>query len=183
MVVRRVRRSFGIAAVLLSIGWGTLAGAQRPPGQSMSVGRSPGRDDPAMKEIGPALELRLANGVNVIIAHAKDLSLTAEQLARVATIKRRLDSLNTPLMRELDSLERAHREQERAALPRSRGDLPTPSDPAIDRTLEGLRTNMHNAELDAYDVLSGTQMQQALQMVKEARTNAALTVGRDKSPP
>ena len=42
---------------------------------------------------------------------------------------------------------------------------------------------MHNAELDAYDVLSGTQMQQALQMVKEARTNAALTVGRDKSPP
>ena len=172
MVVRRVRRSFGSAAVLLSIGWGTLAGAQRPPGQSMSVGRSPGRDDPAMKEIGPALELRLANGVNVIIAHAKDLSLTAEQLARVATIKRRLDSL-----------ERAHREHDRAALPRSRGDLPTPSDPAIDRTLEELRTNMHNAELDAYDVLSGTQMQQALQMVKEARTNAALTVGRDKSPP
>ena len=57
------------------------------------------------------------------------------------------------------------------------------NDPAIDRTLEELRTNMHNAELDAYDVLSGTQMQQALQMVKEARTNAALTVGRDKSPP
>src|SRR5438067_12216307 len=105
MVVRRVRRSFGSAAVLLSIGWGTLAGAQRSPGQSMSVGRSPGRDDPAMKEIGPELELRLANGVNIIIAHARQLSQTSEQLFRVVTIKRRLDSLNTTHIHEFDLLE------------------------------------------------------------------------------
>ena len=168
--------------MLALLGWGTLAGAQRAPGQSMSVGRSPGRDDPAMKEIGPALELRLANGVNLIIAHAKDLSLTPEQLTGVVTIKRRLDSLNTPLMRKLDSLERANREVERPRPARSRGDLPAPSDPAIDRTLEELRTNLHNAEWDAYAVLSGTQLQKALQMVREARTNAALTVGREKSP-
>jgi hypothetical protein len=56
------------------------------------------------------------------------------------------------------------------------------SDPLIDNTLETLRSNMHGAEEDAYEVLNGTQLQQALQMVKEARTNAALTVGRDKSP-
>ena len=160
---------------------GAVAGAQLPGGGSrMGIGRSPGRDDPAMKEIGAALELRLANGVNIIIAHAKDLSLTSEQLSRVALVKRRLDSLNTPLMRELDSLERARRT--RGEPQRSRGDLPEPSDPAIDRTLESLRTNMHSAEQDAYDVLSGTQLQQALQLIKEARTNAALTVGRDKAP-
>jgi hypothetical protein len=146
----------------------------------MPIGRSPGRDDPAMKEIGAALELRLANGVNIIIAHAKDLSLTSDQLARVAVIKRRLDSLNTPLMRELDSLERARRDK--GEVPHSRGDLPEPSDPAIDRTVETLRSNMHSAEEDAYEVLNGTQLQKALQMVKEARTNAALTVGRDKAP-
>lgn len=169
--------------MLLLVGASVPAGAQRAPGQSMSVGRSPGRDDPALKEIGPALELRLANGVNLIIAHAKDLSLTPEQLARVVTIKRRLDSLSTPLMRQLDSLERAKSDRERGAPSmRSRGDLPRPTDPAIESTLEELRTNLHNAELDAYAVLSGTQLQQALQMVKEARTNAALTVGRDKSP-
>jgi hypothetical protein len=133
-----------------------------------------------MKEIGPALELRLANGVNIIIAHARDLSLTSDQLARVAVIKRRLDSLNTPLMRELDSLERARRDK--GEIPHSRGDLPEPSDPAIDRTVETLRSNMHSAEEDAYEVLNGTQLQKALQMVKEARTNAALTVGRDKAP-
>ena len=156
--------------------------AQRSPGQSMSVGRSPGRDDPAMKEIGPELELRLANGVNIIIAHARQLSLTSEQLSRVVTIKRRLDSLNTPLMRELDSLERANREHDRVALPRSRGDLPPPPNPRMERTLDVLRTNMHSAEEDAYEVLSGAQLQQALQLVKEARTNAALTVGRDKAP-
>ena len=175
------RIRFILAIVLLSAS-GTVAGAQLPGGRgnSIGVGRSPGRDDPAMKEIGPELELRLANGVNIIVAHAKDLSLTGDQLARVIAIKRRLDSLDTPLMRELDSLQRANRQRE---LPlHSRGDLPEPSNPAIERTLDLLRTNMRGAEEDAYEVLSGTQLQQALQMIKEARTNAALTVGRDRQP-
>jgi hypothetical protein len=41
---------------------------------------------------------------------------------------------------------------------------------------------MRSAEGDAYEVLSGVQLQHALQLVKEARTNAALTVGRDRQP-
>jgi hypothetical protein len=175
------RFRFGIAIALLTAS-SAIAHAQMPGGRgnSIGVGRSPGRDDPAMKEIAPELELRLANGVNIIVAHAKDLSLTSDQLARVIVIKRRLDSLNTPLMRELDSLERASRQ--RTEPPRSRGDLPEPSNPALDRTVDALRTNMRNAEEDAYEVLSGAQLQQALQVIKEARTNAALTVGRDKPP-
>ena len=170
---------FFVVATLLIAG-SSVVTAQMPgrPGSHMGVGRSPVRDDPAMKEIGAELELRLANGVNVVIAHAKDLSLTSEQLARVAVIKRRLDSLNTPLMRELDSLQRARRD--RVEVPRSKGDLPAPRDPAIDETLETMRNNMHSAEGDAFEVLSGTQLQQALQLVKEARTNAALAAGRDK---
>jgi len=173
--------AFALATALL-VASGAVGHAQRPGGRgsSMSVGRSPNRDDPAMKEIGAALELRMANGVNIIIGHAKELSLTSEQLARVVVIKRQLDSLNTPLMRELDSLERASRGREKA--PRSKGDLPEPSDPAVDETLAELRTNLHNAELDAYEVLSGEQLQKALQMVKEARTNAAIATGHDKSP-
>jgi len=175
--MKRVFFTVGTALFIMS---SAVAGAQLPGGSRMGVGRSPGRDDPAMKEIGPALELRLANGVNIIIAHAKELSLTSDQLARVVVIKRRLDSLNTPLMRELDSLERAKRDRGQPV--RSPGDLPEPDDPGIDHTLESLRTNMHTAEEDAYEVLSGSQLQKALQMVKEARTNAALTVGRDKPP-
>ena len=169
-------------ATALLLGSGAVASAQRPGGRgsSMGVGRSPNRDDPALKEIGAALELRLANGVNVIIGHAKELSLTGEQLTRVVAIKRQLDSLNTPLMRQLDSLERANRGREKA--PRVKGDLPEPTDPAIDETLGQLRRNLHNAELDAYEVLSGEQLQKALQMVKEARTNAAIATGHDKSP-
>lgn len=169
-------------ATALLFGSGAGASAQRPGGRgsSMGVGRTPTRDDPALKEIGAALELRLANGVNIIIGHAKELSLTGEQLTRVVVIKRQLDSLNTPLMRALDSLERANRGRDKA--PRVKGDLPEPTDPAIDRTLGQLRTNLHNAELDAYEVLSGEQLQKALQMVKEARTNAALVTGHDKSP-
>ena len=173
--------AFGIAAALLFAS-SAIATAQLPGrgGNRMGVGRSPGRDDPALKEIGAGLELRLANAVNIIVAHAKDLSLTSEQLARVAVIKRHLDSLNTPLMRELDSLERAKRD--RGEAPHSKGDLPEPSDPSIDRTLETLRSNMHSAEEDAYEVLSGTQLQQVLQWVKEARVNAALATGRDRAP-
>ena len=173
--------AIAVAAALL-LASGAVASAQRPGGRgnSMSVGRAPNRDDPAMKEIGAALELRLANGVNIIIGHAKELSLTSEQLARVVVIKRELDSLNTPLMRELDSLERASRGREKA--PYAKGDLPEPSDPVLDETLGRLRTNLHNAELDAYDVLSAEQLQRALQMVKEARTNAAIATGHDKSP-
>ena len=173
--------AFALATGLLLAG-SAVASAQRSGGrgQSMSVGRSSNSDDPAMKEIGAALELRLANGVNIIIGHSKELSLTGEQLKRVVAIKRELDSLNSPLMRELDSLERASRSRDKA--PRAKGDLPEPSNPAIDETLSQLRTNLHNAELDAYEVLSGEQMQKALQMVKEARTNAAIATGHDKSP-
>jgi hypothetical protein len=174
---------FALATALLTFG-GAVAYGQLPGGRgsSMGVGRAPGRDDPAMKEIGAALELRLANGVNVIVGHAKQLSLSYEQLSRVIVVKRRLDSLNAPLMRELDSLERADNAAKSKQPIHGRGDLPEPSNPRIDGTLGELRTNLHNAELDAYEVLSGEQLQRALQMVKEARTNAALTVGRDKTP-
>src|SRR5438309_6620850 len=111
-------------AIALLAASGAIAHAQMPGGRgnSVGVGRSPGRDDPAMKEIGPELELRLANGVNIIVAHARDLSLTTDQLARVVVIKRRLDSLNAPLMRELDSLARANRQ--RAEPFHVKGDLP-----------------------------------------------------------
>jgi hypothetical protein len=167
-----------IAAAMLLLASSVAAGAQMP-GSSMSVGRSPSRDDPAMKQIGPELELRLANGVNIIIAHAKELSLTSEQLSRVATIKRRLDSLDTPLMRQLEYLERINHE---ADVPHSRGDLSDVPNPALERTLDSLHTNLRGAEDDAYEVLNGSQLQHALQLIKEARTNAALAVGRDKHP-
>jgi len=171
-----------VLTIVLLAASGTVARAQMPGGRgsSMGIGRSPGRDDPAMKQIGPELELRLANGGNIIVAHAKDLSLTTDQLARVVVIKRRLDSLNTPLIRELDSLERANRQHDEPF--HAKGDLPDERNPAIDRTLDALHTNLRAAEGDAYEVLSGAQLQQALQMIKEARTNAALTTGRDKTP-
>jgi hypothetical protein len=169
------------AAVLLAC-LGTQAGAQLPGagGNRIGIGRSPGRDDPAMRMVGAELELRMANGVNIIIAHAKDLALTADQLTRVATIKRRLDSLNSQPMRQLDSLEQLSRQRTR--VPHVRGDIPDEPDPKIERTLNTLRDNMHASEEDAYEVLSGTQLQQVLQWVKEARRNAALATGRDKPP-
>jgi hypothetical protein len=160
----------------------TPARAQLPGagGNRIGIGRSPGRDDPAMKAVGAELELRMGNGVNIIIARAKDLALTPEQLSRVIVIKRRLDSLNSEPMRQLDSLQQLHRQS--SEIPHSRGDFPDEPDPKIERTLNTVRSNMRDAEEDASEVLSGTQLQQALQYIKEARTNAALTTGRDKPP-
>lgn len=177
-----MRRSISFGIALVGLVFVLPARAQIPGagGSRIGIGRSPGRDDPAMQTVGAELELRMANGVNLIIAHARDLSLAPQQLARVAVIKRRLDSLNSEPMRQLDSLEQANRR--RVAIPHSRGDTPDEPDPAVERTLNVLRSNLHAAEEDAYEVLSGTQLQQALQLVKEARTNAALTVGRDKPP-
>ena len=168
-----------VAAMALAVALPARAQLPGAGGSRVGVGRAPGRDDPAMRVVGAELELRMANGVNVIIAHARDLSLTPQQLSRVATIKRRLDSLNSQPMRELDSLEQENR---RHAVPHSRGDRPEEPDPAVERTLTILRSNMHAAEEDAYEVLSGTQLQQALELVKEARTTAALATGRDKQP-
>lgn len=176
-----MKRSITVGAVLLACLCAGRADAQFPGGGNhIGVGRSPGRDDPAMRTIGAELELRLANGVNIIIAHAKDLSLTPVQLTRVIAIKRHLDSLNSEPMRQLDSLEQLNRQ--RGEIPRSRGDRPEEPDPALERTLNTLRDNMHASEEDAYEVLSGSQLQQVLEWVKEARTNAALTTGRDKQP-
>ena len=177
-----MKRLIIAAVAALSFLGRARADAQFPGagGNHIGVGRSPGRDDPAMRTIGAELELRMANGVNVIIAHAKDLALTADQMSRVIVIKRRLDSLNSEPMRQLDSLEQLSRQH--PAIPHVRGDLPDEPDPKIERTLNALRDNMHAAEEDAYEVLSGTQLQQVLKWVKEARTNAALTTGRDKPP-
>jgi hypothetical protein len=176
-MMRLITVSAGILACVCA-----SAGAQLPGagGNRIGIGRSPGRDDPAMRTVGAELELRMANGVNIIVAHAKDLGLTPDQLTRVAVIKRRLDSLNSEPMRQLDSLEQLGRQ--RAAIPHVRGDMPDEPDPKVERTLNILRDNMHAAEDDAYEVLSGAQLQQVLQWVKEARTNAALATGRDKPP-
>ena len=76
-----------------------------------------------------------------------DNLLTTDQVARVVVIKRRLDSLNTPLMRELDSLERANRQH--AEPFHAKGDLPDERNPAMDRTLDALHTNLRSAEGDA----------------------------------
>ena len=177
-----MKQLISTGAVVLVCFIGARAGAQLPGagGNRIGVGRSPGRDDPAMRSVGAELELRMANGVNVIIAHARDLALTPDQLTRVAAIKRQLDSLNSEPMRQLDSLEQLHRQ--RAGVPHVRGDMPDEPDPKIERTLNTLRSNLHASEEDAYEVLSGAQLQRVLQWVKEARTNAALTTGRDRPP-
>jgi hypothetical protein len=46
------------------------------------------------------------NAVNVLIEHRQDLALSDSQFARVAVIKRALDSTDSPLSRKLDSLQR-----------------------------------------------------------------------------
>lgn len=76
-------------------GAGTNGIARRRPG---NIEREPGLVVP--KQVNP---------VNLLIEHRQDLALSDSQVAKIAVIKRALDSTNAPLTRKLDSLQRVFR--------------------------------------------------------------------------
>ena len=67
-----------------------------------------GRRRPGNLEHEPGLVVpKQVNAVNLLIEHRQDLELSDSEFAGVARIKRALDSTNAPLVRKLDSLQRA----------------------------------------------------------------------------
>jgi hypothetical protein len=48
---------------------------------------------------------KLVNGVNLLIEHRQEMTLSDTQFVRIIAIKRALDSTNAPLMRKLDSVQ------------------------------------------------------------------------------
>lgn len=106
MAIGRVLRTTCFIALLPSLalaqrGMGGMAGAatngiaRRRPG---NIEREPGLVVP-----------KQANAVNLLIEHRQDLALSDSQVAKIAVIKRALDSTNAPLTRKLDSLQRVFR--------------------------------------------------------------------------
>lgn len=84
----------------------SLASAQRG-GMGNMGGGGIGRRRPGNIEREPGLVVpKQVNAVNLLIEHRQDLVLSDSQFARVAVIKRALDSTNSPLSRKLDSLQR-----------------------------------------------------------------------------
>jgi hypothetical protein len=88
----------------------SLAPAQRGIGGMGGAGGGAGgigRRRPGNIEREPGLVVpKVVNGVNLLIEHRQDLTLSDSQFARIVVIKRALDSTNAPLTRKLDSLQR-----------------------------------------------------------------------------
>ena len=97
--------------------------------------------------------------INLMIAHRQELALTDSQFMRVIRVKRALDSLNAPLMRKLDSVQRLFRgggplfgdasPERRDSLADARG--------IVAQTVGEIRDNIDPARERAYGLLSAAQ--------------------------
>src|SRR5215216_2188631 len=142
-------------------------------GGTQGVG-SIGRRRPGNMEREPALVVpKAVNIINVLIEHRKDLALNDSQFVRLLSIKRTLDSTNSPLTRKIDSLQRLYRGGPifSEPSPERRDSLNTARAVALE-TIAGVRDNIAAAREKAFALLSSTQQVKAQEIEAEAERAA-----------
>ncbi len=107
--------------------------------------------------------------INLLIEHRQELALTDSQFMHVIRIKRALDSLNAPLMRKLDSVQRLFRgggplfgdpsPERRDSLAQARG--------LVVETISDIHDNIDPARVQAFALLSYTQRSVADRIVAD----------------
>lgn len=108
----------------------------------------------------PGVEIpEIVQPINVMIEHRQELALTDSQFMKVIRIKRAVDSLNSPLMRKLDSVQRLFRgggplfgdpsPARRDSLAQARG--------VITEAVGQIRDNLDPARERAFALLTSTQ--------------------------
>jgi hypothetical protein len=172
-----------LALALLAIP--ALASAQRGGG---GFGRAGGfgrndRDNPALA--APAI----VNGVNLLIQHRVELALTDTQLVRVVALKRGLDSTNVPLMRRLDSLQRAVRPSNDPTARANSAERVRDTRVEMREVLKEIYANIQPVRDRAFALLSEAQTERAHAIEDQARRQAdaaadgARGTGRRGTPP
>ncbi|HVX41038.1 MAG TPA: hypothetical protein VHB25_15830 [Gemmatimonadaceae bacterium] len=146
-----------------------LAGAQRGiPGVPGMNGMRGERTINFKRDPGVAIPT-IVQPINLMIEHRQEIALTDSQFMRVIRIKRALDSLNSPLMRKLDSVQRLFRgggplfgdpsPARRDSLAEARG--------LVVETVGAIRDNIDPAEQRAFGLLTGTQRATAERIVAD----------------
>lgn len=148
----------------------SMAAAQRGIGGLGNIGRR----RPGTLEREPGLIVpKQVNIVNLLVEHRQDLGLSDSQFTRIITIKRSLDSANSPLVRRLDSLQRTFKGGPIFSEPtRERRDSLTAARSVVLEMLADIRDNIVPAREQAFALLSSTQLTKAQEI--EAAAERAL---------
>ena len=152
----------------------SVAFAQRGVGGTGGIGNI-GRRRPGNIEREPALVVpKAVNIVNVLIEHRKDLALSDSQFLRLLSIKRTLDSTNSPLTRKIDSLQRLYRGGPIFSEPSAerRDSLNTARAVALE-TIASVRDNIATGREQAFSLLSSSQHAKAQEIEAEAERTMA----------
>ena len=177
-----------VAITLVALG-STSAVAQ---GRGIMPGRgalTPGRGGNMSREAG-ILVPKYANAINLLIEHRPDLVLSDSQFTRIITIKRSLDSTNSPLVRKLDSVQHLFKSgtpmfsspsaQRRDSLSNARA--------LVSETVGNIRDNIVAWRDRAYATLTPIQLTKARDLEGKAEKAAAeenqrAGGGQGKRPP
>jgi hypothetical protein len=114
---------------------------------------------------------RQLNTVNLLIEHRQELTLSDSQFKAIVAVKRGLDSLNAPLNRRLDSLQRLFKGGSilfGASSPEHRDSIST-ARAVMGETQAELRENISVWRDKAYLVLSSTQAAKAGEIEDKAQ--------------
>ena len=149
---------------LLTLG-SAPAFAQRGVGVPGGIGGI-GRRRPGNIEREPALVVpKAVNVINVLIEHRKDVALDDSQFVHVLSIKRTLDSTNSPLLRRIDSLQRLYRGGPIFSEPSAeRRDSLNAARAVALETIANVRDNIAAAREKAFALLSPTQHAKAQEL-------------------
>lgn len=161
------------AAVFLAVFSGSAAGQRGIMGGRGAL--TPGRGPGSLARDGGVQVPKYVNSVNLLIEHRQDLALNDSQFVRLIAAKRALDSINVPLLRKLDSVQRVFKSgvpmfsapsvQRRDSLAEARV--------VVSETLATVRQNIAVARDRAYVVLSPTQLTKAQELEERAEKATA----------
>lgn len=150
---------------LLLLAFPTLALAQIPTG-TIGRGRVPGRIQRA-----PSIEIpKVVNAVNLVVQHRPELALTDSQFTAVLSIKRTLDSTNSPLMRRLDSVQHTFKNAPLFSEPTvGRRDSLAMARSLVGETVAEAEENITAARDKVFGLLTPSQVAKAEEIEEKAR--------------
>ena len=130
----------------------------------------------------------IVNPLNLMIMHRADLALTDSQFVRIVALKRTADSANVPLMRRLDSLQRAQRPSTDPTVARADEERIRDLRAEARETVKEIYANLQPARDRAFELLNSLQAARAGTLESEARARADAAAappgrGRGARPP
>lgn len=168
-------RHTGLLSLVMLVLLPALAVAQRPGIGSLGKRGTPGMKREAGIEVPPPINI-----VNLVIEHRQDLMLSDTVFRRVVSIKRTLDSTNSPLLRRIDSVQRLFKSAPIFSEPSpAHRDSLNAGRALVKEMSADIDDNIADAKDKVFVLLSAPQKEKAEQIEDQAR-KASATAGRGR---